>query len=218
MMILKTMMWTTMIQEAACKTRQVLARIDQESVLIFCDKTYWRKISGHLWVPQRGGERRRPRRDPCIWGETDKDPQVFRIPFASNHLNLWGLAWHHLQVTADILEAAEEGVKQLAGARGEHHHFNLQYVESAKIQVQMPVTGTVLKDRILRFNALVTRMIYVSCWWRWWLAPVVLRLSLYDKVVAGTNYLMTVIVSASNCTVDRPFDGEKCAVVNKDQR
>ena len=153
MMILKTMMWTTMIQEAACKTRQVLARIDQESVLIFCDKTYWRKISGHLWVPQRGGERRRPRRDPCIWGETDKDPQVFRIPFASNHLNLWGLAWHHLQVTADILEAAEEGVKQLAGARGEHHHFNLQYVESAKTQVQMPVTGTVLKDRWTAFYA-----------------------------------------------------------------
>ena len=58
-----------------------------------------------------------------------------------------------MQVTADILEAAEEGVKQLAGARGEHHHFNLQYVESAKTQVQMPVTGTVLKDRWTAFYA-----------------------------------------------------------------
>ena len=39
-----------------------------------------------------------------------------------------------------------------------------------------------------------------------------------DKVVAGTNYLMTVLVSTSNCTTDRHFDSEKCVVVNEDKR
>ena len=44
-----------------------------------------------------------------------------------------------LQVTADVLEAALEGVKQLAGARGDQHHLKLQYVESAQTQVKMVV-------------------------------------------------------------------------------
>ena len=42
-----------------------------------------------------------------------------------------------LQLTADVLEAALEGVEQLAGARGEQHHLTLQYVESAQTQVKM---------------------------------------------------------------------------------
>ena len=40
-------------------------------------------------------------------------------------------------MTADVLEAAEEGVKQLAGVRGESHHLKLQYVESAQTQVKL---------------------------------------------------------------------------------
>jgi len=74
------------------------------------------------------------------------------------------------QLTADVLEAALEGVGQLAGARGDGHHLKLQYVESAQTQV-----------------------------------------------VAGINYLMTVVVGHSNCTTDVHFDSDLCPVVNKDK-
>ena len=47
-------------------------------------------------------------------------------------------------------------------------------------------------------------------WLRWW--------HFWSQVVAGTNYLMTVLVSATNCTTDTHFDNEQCAVVNKDKR
>ena len=47
----------------------------------------------------------------------------------------------HLQLTADVLEAAEEGVGQLAGVRGEPNHFKLQYVESAQTQVELVVNA-----------------------------------------------------------------------------
>ena len=39
-----------------------------------------------------------------------------------------------------------------------------------------------------------------------------------EKVVAGTNYLMTVLVGHSNCTTDAHFNTELCPVVNKDKR
>ena len=38
------------------------------------------------------------------------------------------------------------------------------------------------------------------------------------KVVAGTNYLLTVLVASSNCSADQQFDREQCTVVNKDER
>ena len=47
----------------------------------------------------------------------------------------------HFQLTADVVEAAEEGVGQLAGLRGEPNHFKLQYVESAQTQVEMVVNS-----------------------------------------------------------------------------
>lgn len=55
-----------------------------------------------------------------------------------------------LQLTADVLEAALEGVGQLAGARGDGHHLKLQYVESAQTQVKMVV---MVKETLLYWVA-----------------------------------------------------------------
>ena len=49
-----------------------------------------------------------------------------------------------LQLTADVLEAALEGVEQLAGERGDRHHLKLQYVESAQTQVKLVVVNKTL--------------------------------------------------------------------------
>jgi len=134
-----TFMNQCQLQEASCKTRQVLTRLGSGECQSLQDCS---DSQGNC--------------DPPLPAEMREDvPPGGLTP---------------TQLTADVLEAALEGVEQLAGARGERHHLTLQYVESAQTQV-----------------------------------------------VAGTNYLLTVLVGHSNCTIDTHFDNELCPVVNKDK-
>ena len=69
-----------------------------------------------------------------------------------------------LQLTADVLEAALEGVEQLAGERGDRHHLKLQYVESAQTQVKLVVVNKTLLHWVGSLPALVGNKRVHRCW------------------------------------------------------
>ena len=71
----------------------------------------------------------------------------------------------------EVGEAVEEGVRQLAGRRGEGVHYTLVHLESSR-----------------------------------------------EEVTSGTNYLLTVLVGASNCSTEQEYIEEECPVVVEQDR